>query len=287
MVVHGLLSISFKLPEFSSVESVPDVLIKAKIQAAPIAVKPKKRVKSIQEMLDEAVLVDQQEQLMEQADELKGQLFQLPPSAKISYVGFINSGEVGVGEIDWQFNHPAYQLAITVPVPLLGQFIFTSVGQVDVFGLAPDFYQEVRGSRGTRSVSFMRDQQLVVFSNNQEASFMPHGTQDRFSVMLQLAALVAGNPSVDQKGVARDIPMASIDKVEMWTFVSMGDEALDEVSEEYKNTRHFLRLPRNKDDKRRFEVWLARDAYYLPVKVKQTEVNGTTFELRIKNLVLQ
>ena len=71
---------------------MPDVLIKAKIQAAPIAVKPKKRVKSIQEMLDEAVLVDQQEQLMEQADELKGQLFQLPPSAKISYVGFINRG---------------------------------------------------------------------------------------------------------------------------------------------------------------------------------------------------
>ena len=286
VILHGLISISFKLPDFVAVETVPDVVIKTKIQTSPV-VKPKDKVKSIQDLLDEAVLANQQEQASQLADELKGQSFQLPPSAKVAYIGLINGGEVGLGEIDWQLNNQTYQLAITVPVPLLGQFTFTSIGKLDAFGVAPDFYEEIRGSRGTRSVSFMRDQRVVTFSSNQETSFMPLGTQDRFSVMLQLAALVAGNPLLDQKGVAREIPMATIDKVEMWTFVSMGDEVLEDAVDAYRHVRHFLRLPRDKEDKRRFEVWLARDAYYLPAKIKQTEVSGTTFELRIKNLLLK
>ena len=286
MILHALMSVSFKLPNFSSVEPVPDVVIKTKIQSGPIT-QPKEKVKTVQDLLNEAVLADQQEQAAQMADELRGQSFQLPPSARVAYIGFINGGEVGVGEIDWQLGHQAYQLAITVPVPLLGQFTFTSVGKLDAFGVAPDFYQEIRGSRGTRSVSFMRDQRVVTFSSNQETNFMPLGTQDRFSVMLQLAALVAGNPSLDQKGVAREIPMATIDKVEMWTFVSMGDEVLEDVANTYQQVRHFLRLPRDKEDKRRFEVWLARDAYYLPAKIKQTEASGTTFELRIKQLELK
>lgn len=280
------MGISFKWPDLSKVDPVPDVVIKTKIASAPI-VKPKEKVKSTEDLLDELVLADQQEQAAQLAEELKGQAFQLPPSAKIAYLGLINGSEVGVGEIDWQLNNQTYQLAITVPVPLLGQFIFTSVGRIDAFGMAPDFYQEIRGSRGMRTVSFMRDQRVVAFSTNQETSFMPLGTQDRFSVMLQLAALVAGNPDLDQKGVAREIPMATIDKVEMWNFVSMGDEVLDGAVESYQHVRHFLRLPRDKEDKRRFEVWLARDAYYLPAKIKQTEVSGTTFELQIKNLVLK
>jgi len=67
----------------------------------------------------------------------------------------------------------------------------------------------------------------------------------------------------------------------------MGDEVLEDAVDAYRHVRHFLRLPRDKEDKRRFEVWLARDAYYLPAKIKQTEVSGTTFELRIKNLLLK
>lgn len=265
---------------------MPDVVIKTKIASAPI-VKPKEKVKTVQNLLDELVLADEQEQEAQLAEDLKGQAFQLPPSAKVVYMGLINGAEVGDGEIDWEINNQTYQLAITVPVPLLGQFVFTSIGRVDSFGVAPDLYQEVRGSRGTRTVSFMRDQRLVAFSSNQDTGFLPYGTQDRFSVMLQLAALVAGDPKLDQAGIARDIPMATIDKVEMWTFVSLGDEVLEDAVGAYQHVRHFLRLPRDKEDKRRFEVWLARDAYYLPAKIKQTEVNGTTFELRIKNLALK
>jgi len=286
IILHGLVSISFRLPDFSAIEAVPDVVIKTKIQSAPI-VKPKEKVKSLQDLLNEAVLADEQDQAAQLADELKGQAFQLPPSAKVAYFGLVNGGEVGVGEINWTLKDQAYQLSITVPVPFLGQFTFTSTGKIDAFGVAPDFYEEIRGSRGTRSVNFMRDQRLVSFSTNQETSFMPRGTQDRFSVMLQLAALVAGNPSIDQKGVAREIPMATIDKVEVWTFVSMGDELLEDVDEKYRSARHFLRLPRDKEDKRRFEVWLAKDALYLPVKIKQTEASGTTFELHIKSLDFQ
>jgi hypothetical protein len=281
-----LVSISFKLPDFSSsVEPIPDIVVKARLQSAPVA-QPKTAPLSIEQLFNEALAADQQQQAMESKDDSKGQAFILPPSAKISYQGFINGGQVGIGEIDWQTKNKDYQLEVSVPVPFLGQFTFTSVGKIDAFGMAPDFYQEVRGSRGTRSVNFIRDQKLVIFSMNQESSAIPSGTQDRFSVMFQLAALVAGNPSVDQQGVARDIPIASIDKLETWTFVSLGDEELQMPIATYQQVRHFLRLPRDKDDKRRFEVWLAKDANYLPVIIKQTEVSGTTYELQMNQLTL-
>jgi len=51
IVLHVLLGTSFKWPNFTSVESVPDVVIKTKIASAPI-VKPKEKVKTVQNLLD-------------------------------------------------------------------------------------------------------------------------------------------------------------------------------------------------------------------------------------------
>ena len=210
----------------------------------------------------------------------QGQAFQLPPSALLSYASFVNGNPNQIAQIDWLNLGDAYQIKVTLTVPFLGDYIFSSSGKVDRYGLAPDFYEEIRGNKGPRNIEFARQINSIKYSVNGQASDLPKGTQDRFSVLFQLASLVGGNPQLDGSGVAREIPIAEIDKLSQWIFISQGDEEVSDPTDTKKfKARHFVRLPRDEGDKRKLEVWLAEEHHWLPLKVLQTEPNGRVFEL--------
>ena len=213
-------------------------------------------------------------------DARQGQAFQLPPSALLSYASFVNGNPNQIAHIDWLNSGNTYQIKVTLTVPFLGDYVFSSSGKVDRYGLAPDFYEEIRGSKGSRSIEFSRLANSIKYSVNGQASDLPKGAQDRFSVLFQLASLVGGNPQLDGSGVAREIPIAEIDKLSQWVFVSQGDEEVSDLANGKKfTTRHFVRLPRDEGDKRKLEVWLAKEHHWLPLKIMQTEPNGQVFEL--------
>lgn len=259
---------------------VPNTVIQATLEVAPVQQqKPAETINAAQALADEAI--------QESSEPMNAQAFQLPPSAQMTYTATINGAAYPAGTVHWQIRDARYQLQVTVPVPFLGDFTFTSSGGVDSYGLAPEIYIEKRASRGERTVTLLRDQELIQFSTQAERVPLRAGTQDRFSVMFQLAGLVAGNPDIDQKGIAREIPLASINQLETWTFVSQGDVLLSEVTEHLQETRHFLRLPRDEKDLRRFEVWLAKGAHYLPVKMRQTDHKGQVIELVLSQLQVQ
>lgn len=210
----------------------------------------------------------------------QGQDFRLPPSALLSYASFVNGNPNQIAQINWLNLGDAYQIKVTLTVPFLGDYIFSSSGKVDRYGLAPDFYEEIRGSKGARNIEFARQANSIKYSVNGQASDLPKGTQDRFSVLFQLASLVGGNPQLDGSGVAREIPIAEIDKLSQWIFVSQGDEEVSDPADAKKiKARYFVRLPRDEGDKRKLEVWLAEEHHWLPLKIVQTEPNGRVFEL--------
>lgn len=121
-------------------------------------------------------------------------------------------------------------------------------------------------------------------ANNETAPLAP-GTQDRFSVIFQLASLVGGNPDVDERGVARMIPIADIRKVDEWVFISSGDVEAIGHDGATVNARHFRRQARTAEDKRGLEVWLAKEYGWLPIKITQTEPNGTVYEMQLIGMV--
>ncbi|MBV8260672.1 MAG: DUF3108 domain-containing protein [Paraburkholderia sp.] len=207
-----------------------------------------------------------------------GPKFSVPPSGDLQYDTFYNGMRNQPGTIHWSSDGQRYEMVVTVPLPFVGDFSWTSKGRVDAFGLAPDQYIEKRGHRPSDVTVFNRTDKQIVFTRTPNSLTLPDGAQDRFSMVMQLASLVRGDPDAYKPGVTREFYVADNDSGETWPITTIGDETVS-TDHGYVTARHFMRLPRREGDKRRIDVWLAPSVGWLPVRLVQTEPNGNQFEL--------
>ncbi|RKT25875.1 uncharacterized protein DUF3108 [Paraburkholderia sp. RAU2J] len=207
-----------------------------------------------------------------------GVKFSVPPSAELQYDAFYNGVRNQPGTIHWTSNAQGYEMIVSVPLPFVGPFVYSSRGRIDAFGLAPDQYSEKRGHRAEDIAIFNRTDKKIGFTRTPATLALPDGAQDRFSMVMQLASLVRGDPSAYKPGVTRQFFVVDNDSGENWPVETIGDETI-RTAEGYLDTRHFKRLPRRDGDMRRIDVWLAPSLGWLPARIVQTEPNGTQFEL--------
>ncbi|CAB3796671.1 hypothetical protein LMG28614_04411 [Paraburkholderia ultramafica] len=207
-----------------------------------------------------------------------GVKFSVPPSAELQYDTFYNGVRNQPGTIHWTSNAQSYEMIVSVPLPFVGPFVYSSHGRIDAFGLAPDQYIEKRGHRAEDIAIFNRTDKKIGFTRTPASLPLPDGAQDRFSMVMQLASLVRGDPSTYKPGVTRQFFVVDNDSGENWPVETIGDETI-RTAEGYLDTRHFKRLPRHDGDLRRIDVWLAPSLGWLPARIVQTEPNGTQFEL--------
>jgi len=207
-----------------------------------------------------------------------GVKFSVPPSGDLQYDTFYNGMRNQPGTIHWSSDGQRYEMVVSVPLPFVGTFSWTSRGRVDAFGLAPDQYIEKRGHRPEDVTVFNRSGKQIVFTRTPNSLPLPDGAQDRFSMVMQLASLVRGDPDAYQPGVTREFFVADNDSGETWPVTTVGDESVS-TDHGYVTARHFMRLPRREGDRRRIDVWLAPSLGWLPVRILQTEPSGTQFEL--------
>ena len=125
---------------------------------------------------------------------------------------------------------------------------------------------------------FNRTDKKIAFTRTPTTLPLPDGAQDRFSMVMQLASLVRGDPAAYKPGVTRQFFVVDNDSGENWPVETIGDETI-RTAQGYLETRHFKRLPRHDGDLRRIDVWLAPSLGWLPARIVQTEPNGTQFEL--------
>jgi hypothetical protein len=207
-----------------------------------------------------------------------GVKFSIPPSGELQYDTFYNGVRNQPGTIHWTSDGKHYDMVVSVPLPFIGTFSWTSRGHVDAFGLAPDKYIEKRGHRPEDVTVFNRIDKQIVFTRTPATLALPDAAQDRFSMVMQLASLVRGDPNAYQPGVTREFYVADNDSGQTWPVTTIGDETV-QTNHGYVTARHFMRLPRRAGDRRRIDVWLAPSLGWLPVRLVQTEPNGTEFEL--------
>lgn len=209
---------------------------------------------------------------------VSGLKFSVPPSGNLHYNTFYNGVENAPGTIRWSSDRDGYEMLVSVPLPFVGTFTYESRGRIDAFGLAPEHYVEKRGRRPEQVTTFDRTDKRIGFTRSSATLALPDGAQDRFSMVMQLASLVRGDPETYKPGVTRSFYVADDDSGELWPIETIGDESI-RTAEGFLDTRHFMRLPRHEGDRRRIDVWLAPSLGWLPARIMQTEPNGSQIEL--------
>lgn len=217
-----------------------------------------------------------------------GVAFKLPASGIIYYDSYVDGQKYQTGEIDWIVDGNSYRLYINIPYAFVGPFVFESRGSVDAYGIAPSIYWSQRGTRAPRYSRFDRNENgggQMFFSEKPEftPAIVP-GTQDRFSLMFQLASLLNGDSKMDEAGSIRSIPVVDYNTLEMWNFKSYGEAVSEDIPSLGKAVnRHYALMQREHDPyKRQVDIWLAKDLEWLPGRIRSQESNGRVLELVFK-----
>ncbi|WP_427312255.1 DUF3108 domain-containing protein [Cupriavidus sp. H39] len=199
-----------------------------------------------------------------------------PPSATMHYASFVNGVQNPDGLIRWEQDGGRYRLAVETRV-LWFRFAFQSSGAMAEQGLLPERYEERRRNK-VEATRIDAAAGTVAFASGAQAPF-PAGAQDRFSVFLQLVGLVRGNPQrYASPGVTETFQVADTRDVEPMQVQYVGEDEID-TGQGVVRAKHFVRLPRRANDRRRVEVWLAQSLGWMPVRLRQTEPDGTQIDL--------
>ncbi len=207
----------------------------------------------------------------------------LPASARLDYQ--MSGSAKGLayhakGELAWQNNGGAYDARMTVSALFIGARIMTSTGQIGAEGLAPSRFSDK--SRAEVAAHFDAAKGQIIFSANTPVLPWVKGAQDRVSVVLQLAGMLAGDPAGFPAGSLISMYTVGPRDADSWTFRVEGEELLALPYGELKVVR-LSRQPRREYDQK-VEVWYAPSLGYLPVRSRITQSNGDFVDQQLSAL---
>ena len=153
---------------------------------------------------------------------------------------------------------------------------WSSKGDLTDGGLQPlRFGDKPRGAE--LATHFQRDKGIISFSANNPDVPLQTGAQDKLSAILQLSAIVAGEPERYTSGTTISFQAADAHRAELWNFKLGATESLDLPG----GTLSALKLSKEPtvEFDQRIEVWLAPELGYMPVRLRITEANGAFADL--------
>jgi len=171
------------------------------------------------------------------------------------------------GELVWLQDGDTYNARLSLTLLFRTLRTETSTGRIGPGGIEPERFTERR--RNEASAHFVRESGEIVFSSNVPRVALQPGAQDRLSAVMQLAALLAGEPERHPQGTRIDIQMAGPRKAALWTFDVEGEEALTVPAGDF--VAHKLSGKPANEDGLRIEFWLAPALGYLPVRMRWTQ----------------
>ena len=173
-------------------------------------------------------------------------------------------------ELLWLQDGNTYEARQEVGAFLLGSRTFTSTGRMTADGLAPLRYSDK--ARNELAAHFDRERQRVTFSANTPEAALQDGAQDRVSVFVQLASMLAGAPEKFPAGTAISVQIIGPRATEVWSIAVEGEEKLNLPGGELSAIK-LSRSARGEFDLKT-EFWLAPALGYLPARIRFTQVNG-------------
>ncbi len=176
-----------------------------------------------------------------------------------------------MGELLWLQDGKTYDARLEYSAFLIGSRVRTSSGRLSERGLEPTRFSDKWRKRDL-AAHFERDKGIVSFSANTPSAPLLPDAQDQLSVLLQLSALVAGDPARFGAGASITLPVVGPRDADVWTFTMQGEE-LAYLPYDNLRTLKLTRNPRKEFDQK-VEAWLAPSLAYMPVRVRITQPNG-------------
>lgn len=173
-------------------------------------------------------------------------------------------------ELLWQQDGDRYEARLESGQRGQSPRIQLSTGRITAQGLAPLRFADQ--GRTEQATHFERASERVSFSNNRPSAALLAGAQDRLSVLLQLSAMVGGEPQRYPPGTSISIQTATIRDAETWVFTVGAPERL-ELPGGNTAALKLDRPPRHEYDQR-IELWLDPGQDYVPVRLRLTLPNG-------------
>ena len=210
-------------------------------------------------------------------------LIRLPAPVRLDYVMTgISKGLTyhANAELTWNTTGSQYQASMVVSAFLVGSRSMTSSGQLTAQGLAPTRFLDK--SRSERAAHFMADQGKITFSANSPDAAWMDGAQDRVSVFMQLAGMLAGDPAAFPTGSSITLYTIGPTEADTWTFLVAAQESLL-LPQGQTPTLKLSRKPRRPYDQA-VEIWFAPSLGYLPVRSRITQFNGDFIDQQLKTV---
>ena len=207
----------------------------------------------------------------------------VPASAELRYDVKASRKGLSMGAqstLSWVNDGSSYRAKLEVKAFLAGSRTQTSVGRIDpALGLQPERFGD--RNKQEQATHFDRTQAVpaIRFSNNAADEPLYPQTQDRLSVLLQLAAMAAGDAKRFQQGRTISIHTANSRDADIWRFVVGPTETL-ELPVGSLAAVHLVRAPQQAFDNK-VEVWLAPSMGHLPVRILWTQANGDVVDQRL------
>ncbi len=193
-----------------------------------------------------------------------------PPAVSLQYEGVtMNRGSArnASGELRWATDGLSYELSWRVAwlIQSRGE---KSVGALSAQGLAPVRFSSSRTGRSEQATHFRYEVNRIQFSANKPDEALIAGAQDRLSVLIQLAGMLAGAPERYKAGDRIGLQVAGLDNAQVWEFSMEEPSGIKLPAGELQAIK--LRRSHRHEYDQSLEVWLAPSLGYLPVRILQS-----------------
>ena len=207
----------------------------------------------------------------------------LPPSAELVYsvkAQYNGLDLNGNSFIRWKTGRQSYSLQNEARISLLGKILDAgSSGGTGTQGLIPEKYTEKRIRKDATTTTFNYRDNIVSFRENKTAP-LKEITQDRASIVWQLASLARANPERFTVDSTWTIPVAGRSKIEPWTFRVVKTGNISTPLGQIKT----VQLTRKGKKDQEMNVWLAPEQNWYPVQIIFNERGGLQLLQTVKKI---
>jgi Protein of unknown function (DUF3108) len=209
----------------------------------------------------------------------------VPSRVQIKYRVSIASMKIGEGLDVFEHNGKTYSVVSESKTSGVAAVVYNlnirreSKGTVTADGLRPQTFVELRNGQLNRSADFdwATGQVLLTDGDKKQTVALPPDTWDATSFAWNFA--FAPPDGKDLK-----VYLTDGRRVTEYRYSIVGREKLATPMGEME-ALHVKKI-QDPDDKRGFDVWLATERHYLPVRIRATEKDGTAFDSLVESIDL-